>query len=139
MSLEEYSWRNSKIIFAGRTLINVTEFSYKRGQEVEVFHGNDGEVSGYGVGNISGDGKIVVSGQEYEKIIDFAVAQGYDILKMPALPLIFDEKSPDLPTITHVLSKVKFNEESFDPKNGDKRLLHQLPFKIVGPAVKYKS
>lgn len=134
----EYCWRNCDILLGGRKLINALELGFKRTQEVEKFFGNDGEVSGYGVGNISADGKLQVSGQEYAKVLDFAVAQGYDLLKMPAIPLIAELASPDLETITFVIP-VKFKEESFSMKSGDKRIAFDLPFEVTGPVVKYKS
>lgn len=133
MAAEEYSWRNLDIYFAGRLLVNVEDVSYKRTSENEVFYGNDGEPSGWGRGEIKGDGSITVSGQEYSNIIDFAVAYGYDLLKMPPIPLIIMERSNDLPTVQHVLSQVVFKETGFEGKNKDKRFLHKLPFDIVGP------
>jgi|GEM_PF-2156496 hypothetical protein len=133
MSAEEYSWRNTDVYFGARLLVNVEEVSYKRTSENEVFYGNDGEPSGWGRGELKGDGSITVSGQEYAQILDFAVAQGYDLLKMPPIPLIIVEKSEDLPTIRHILSQVIFKETGFEGKNKDKRFLHKLPFDIVGP------
>ncbi|MCL2154042.1 MAG: hypothetical protein FWH53_00100 [Leptospirales bacterium] len=133
MSAEEYSWRNTDIYFGGRLLVNVEKINYKRSTDVEVFYGNDGEPSGWGRGEIKGEGSITVSGQEYTNIIDFAVAFGYDLLKMPPIPLIIIEKSDDLATITHTLSQVVFKETGFEGANKDKRFLHTLPFDIVGP------
>lgn len=88
MAAEEYSWRKTKCYFAGALLVNLEDIEYKRSQDVEVFHGTDGEPSGWGSGEVTGDGKLTVSGQEYQKIMDFAVAQGYDMLKMPPIPII---------------------------------------------------
>jgi hypothetical protein len=133
MSAEEYSWRNLECYFAGRLLINLEEVNYKRDQEIEVFYGPDGEPTGWGSGEIKSEGSISISGQEYSNIIDYAVAYGYDILKMPPLPLILIIKSEDLPTMRHILTQVKFKENGFDGKNKDKRFVHKLPFVIVGP------
>jgi hypothetical protein len=133
MAAEEYSWRNTEVYFAGRLLINCEKVSYKRTCESEVFYGNDGEPGGYGRGEIKGEGSLTVSGQEYASLIDFAVAQGYDLLKMPPIPIIIIEKSNDLPTMTHVITQAIFKETGFEGSNKDKRFLHALPFTIVGP------
>lgn len=133
MSAEEYSWRNTEVWIAGRLMVNVEEVSYKRTSENEVFYGNDGEPTGWGRGELKGDGSLTVSGQEYAQIIDFAVAYGYDILKMPPLPILIIEKSSDLPTVKHVLTQVIFKESGFEGKNKDKRFTHKLPFDLVGP------
>lgn len=135
---QEYGWRNCECLLNGRKLINATEFGFKRSVEIEKFFGTDGEVSGYGLGNISADGKLVVSGQEYASILDFAIAEGWDLLKAPAMNIIYEMKSPDLPTITFVIP-IKFKEESFTGKSGDKRYTFDLPFEVVGPLIKYKA
>lgn len=129
---EEYSWRNQEILLAGRTLVNCEEFKYERSAETEVFYGTDGEPSGWGQGEIKGEGSLKVSGQEHQHILDFATAQGYDLLKMPPIPIVVVQKSNDLPTVTHVLSAVKFTKTGIDTKNKEKRFLHDLPFVLVG-------
>ncbi len=133
MSVEEYSWKKTKNILGGRTLVNAEESSYKMKTEVEVYTDNEGQPSSWGQGETTGEGSLKVSGQEWMNIIDFAAAQGWDILKMPPLPLIIIVESQDLPTVTHILSAVKFTEDGFQGKNKDKRYIHDLPFKIVGP------
>ncbi|HNX58372.1 MAG TPA: hypothetical protein PKK43_04695 [Spirochaetota bacterium] len=133
MAKEEYSWRNTEVYVAGRLLVNCTKASYKRTTEVEVFTDNDGEPSGWGRGDIKGEGSITVSGQEFAILIDFAIAQGYDLLKMPPIPLLIIEKSDDLPTLKHILSQVVFKEVGWEGASKDKRYEHQLPFSIVGP------
>lgn len=133
MAAQEYCWKDTDILFSGQLLINVEEAEYKLTADIEVFYGNDGDPSGWGQGETKGEGSITVSGQEYSKIIDFAVAWGWNLLKMPPLPLIIIEKSPDLTTVKHTLSQVKFKEIGWSGKNKDKRYLHKLPFVIVGP------
>jgi len=135
MSAEEYGWSKTDILVAGKLMINVESFSFKRSADVEVFYGNDGEPSGWGVGEIKSEGELEVSGQEYSNILEFAIAQKYDLLKIPPLPIIIVEKSSDLPTIKYTLSQVKFKETGFNGKNKDKRYLHKLPFAIVGPVI----
>lgn len=133
MSAKEYCWNDTDIYFSGRLLINCEEASYKLSADVEVFYGNDGDPSGWGQGETKGEGSISVSGQEYAKMIDFAAAWGYNMLKQPPMPLIILEKSEDLPTLRHSISQIKFKEIGWDGKNKDKRFIHKLPFIIVGP------
>ncbi len=137
--MEEYSWKNTKAILGGRTLVNAEEVSYKLKTEIEVFTDNEGQPSAWGQGETTGEGSLKVSGQEYMNILDFAVAFGYDLLKMPPLPFIIIESSSDLPTLTHILSQIKFTEDGFNGKNKDKRFIHDLPFKVVGPVQKTKA
>lgn len=131
--MEEYSWKNTEVILGSRTLVNVEEVSYKMSTELEVFTDMEGQPNSWGQGDTKGEGSLKVSKQEWQHIIDFAVAQGYDLLKMPPLPLIIRTKSSDLRTINHVLSGIKFKEDGFSGKNKDKRFLQDLPFVIVGP------
>lgn len=132
-TVQEYNWKNTKNILGGRTLVNAEECGYKMKSEIEVYTDNEGQPSAWGEGEVTGEGSLKVSGSEYQNILNFAVAQGYDILKMPPLPLIIIAESPDLPTVTHILSAIKFTEDGFQGKNKDKRFIHDLPFKIVGP------
>lgn len=138
MSVEEYSWAKVDITLMGRLLINVDDFEYKRTQEIEVFHGNGQEPTGWGRGEIKGEGKVTVSGAEYASIIDFAAAYGYDILKLPPFPIIATQKAEDMPTIVHVLTQCVFKEDGFKGKAKDKRFLVDLPFVIVGEVQKVK-
>lgn len=131
--MEEYSWKNTKAILGGRTLVNCEEINYKMTTELEVFTNMSGDPDSWGQGDTKGDGSLKVSKQEWMHIIDFAVAQGYDILKMPPLPLIIIVESNDLPTVTHVLSAIKFKEDGFSGKNKDKRFIQDMPFAVVGP------
>lgn len=138
-TVEEYSWKNTKCILGGRSLVNTEEISFKLKQDVEVYTDQEGQPSAWGGGEITGDGSLKVRGSEYQAILDFAAAFGFDLLKMPPLPLIIQETSPDLPTITHVLSAIKFTEDGFSGKNKDKNFVKELPFKIVGPFVRAKT
>ena len=137
-SVEEYSFKNTEILFSGRKMINVEEAKYKGKIEIEVFTGNDGEPSSWGRGETKYDGMIKVAGSEYQAIIDFAVAFGYNILQMPPVPLIIIEKSQDLPTIKHILPQVIFEEDSFETKKGEKKRMVDLPFMIVAKPYKIK-
>lgn len=138
-TVEEYSWKNTKVILGGRTLVNTEEISYKMKQEIEVYTDQEGQPSAWGAGETTGEGSLKVSGSEYQNILDFAAAFGYDLLKMPPLPFIIIESSPDLPTLTHVLSAIKFTEDGFSGKNKDKRYIKELPFKVVGPVQRVKA
>ncbi|MBN8220689.1 MAG: hypothetical protein J0L53_07175 [Spirochaetes bacterium] len=138
-TVEEYSWKRTKTILAGRTLVNAEEISFKLKQEIEVYTDNDGNPSSWGSGEITGEGSLKVRGSEYQAILDFAAAYGYDLLKMPPLPLIIQEESPDLPTLTHVLTAIKFTEDGFSGKNKDKFYTKELPFKVVGPVQRLKA
>ena len=138
-SVEEYSFKNTEILFAGRRLVNVEEVKYSGKIEIEVFSGNDGEPSSWGRGETKYEGSLQIAGSEYQAIIDFAVAYGYNVLQMPPVPLIIIEKSQDLPTIRHILPQVIFSEDSFETKKGEKKRMVTLPFMIVAKPYKIKE
>lgn len=125
-----YSWSNIKLNLFGTPVIGITDIKYKKKQAKENLYGAGVEPTSRGVGNKEYEASISIYMEEWRKIID--ATPGKDPLNIPPFQIQVLFGGSSLNFRQDNLEMVEFTEDAFDAKQGDTKLIIQLPLIIAG-------
>lgn len=133
-----YDWESITVGLPTGTLIGIQSIEYKDSKEKEMVYGKGAAPVGRGEGNYKAEGKLTVSRDEYQNILDYCKQVGKAFFRLPPFPITVGYANDEEATRTDVITDVVFTERSISPKQGDKSLTKDLSFiakKIVEDGV----
>jgi len=126
---ENYSWKNYQATILARTLIGIESIDYDRNQKVEGSYGKGNEMVGYGKGKKESSGKMVISLEEYEKLVIAAAPFGGDPLDLPPFPIVGLHEKPNGKKMKETLPLVQIEKIGHKRKVDDTTFMVDIDFK----------
>jgi hypothetical protein len=128
---ELYAWEKTEIALPHGTLIGVTDIEY--GDEVDTrhVHGKGGKPLGFSRGNYSAEGKLTLLREEYQRLLDYARAQGRPFYRLPPFPITVAYASEDQPMRTDKLFGCVFKKRDNSAGQNDESIKIPLEFLIT--------
>ena len=128
-----YDWSSVTINVSGMDSIELQEISYDDEQELEAIYGKGGKIRGYGTGNQKNSVKLSMQREDFDEMIRVIKSKGYKSFYKYIIPKITVSYADEgAPTVTDVLTNVKFSKRSLKAAQGDKSMTVDLDGIAVG-------
>lgn len=128
-----YDWSSVTINVSGMDSIELQEISYDDEQELEAIYGKGGKIRGYGTGNQKNSVKLSMQREDFDEMIRVIKSKGYKSFYKYIIPKITVSYADEgAPTVTDVLTNVKFSKRSLKAAQGDKSMKVDLDGIAVG-------
>lgn len=128
-----YDWSSVTINVSGMDSIELQEISYDDEQELEAIYGKGGKMRGYGTGNQKNSVKLSMQREDFDEMIRVIKSKGYKSFYKYIIPKITVSYADEgAPTVTDVLTNVKFSKRSLKAAQGDKSMKVDLDGMAVG-------
>lgn len=130
-----YSWANIKLVLFGVPVIGITSIDYKKSQKKENNYGMGTEPISRGYGNSEYEGKITLYREEWMKIV--LAAPTKDPLAIAPFDIQVNFGGERVQASLDVLKSCEFLEDPFTVKQGDTKIMIELPLIIAAIEHKY--
>lgn len=128
-----YDWSSVTINVSGMDSIELQEISYDDEQELEAIYGKGGKIRGYGTGNQKNSVKLSMAREDFDEMIRVIKSKGYKSFYKYMIPKITVSYADEgAPTVTDVLTNVKFSKRSLKAAQGDKSMKVDLDGMAMG-------
>ncbi|MGE4345938.1 MAG: hypothetical protein AB7D46_00845 [Flavobacteriaceae bacterium] len=122
----EYEWADITLILGGRDFTGIRAVKYSRKIEREALHAKGRKAKSIQSGNISVEGEFVILMSDFNALED---ASGGDIFAANLdAEVSFGNPSEGNALRTNRIVSIRFNEDSFEGKQGDKFTEITVPF-----------
>ena len=106
-----YDWEDVSITLPHGEAVNITEIKYSDEQTVTSHYGKGAIPRGYGRGNYSATGSMVLDRQEYERLVPYLRENGKGIYDHDPFTIVVNYANDDQGTITDTLKSVKISKQ----------------------------
>lgn len=130
--VRDYAWGDAKVFLPQGELIHLESVSFKEKAEIESNYGAGNDPVSYSRGKKSREGKLEISQKEYNLLLVAALLYGGSIVNLPPFPIVEKLSGDGLETVVYTLTECVFEEWEYSRKQGDKRIMIPLTFKIMG-------
>ncbi|WP_427340606.1 hypothetical protein [Caloranaerobacter sp. DY30410] len=131
---KRYDWSDVDINLPGLN-IEILEISYDDELEKELQYGKGSKPKGYGTGNYKPSGKISLSREEFNNLLEYCKKKNVPLYKLEIPKMVVSYANDNFPTQTDVLPNVSFTKTSAKAAQGDKSLKVDLDLLIAGPII----
>lgn len=124
-----YSWANIKLNLFGTPVVGITAIKYKKKQEKVNNYGAGTKPVSRGYGNEEYEASITLFMEEWRRIIEAAPDKDPLAVKPFQIQVLFGGSSIDFRQDN--LEACEFMEDAFDSKQGDSKILIEIPLIIA--------
>ncbi len=129
-----YDWADISLKIAGFNM-EVQEISYDDELEKELAYGRGNKPRGYGSGNYKASGKMSVLRDDFNDLLAYLKRKKITLYDLVIDKVVVAYGSDGQPMTVDTLEKVTFTKRSTSGKQGDKSIMVDLDFLIVGQII----
>lgn len=129
-----YDWADITLMITGFRL-EVQEISYDDELEKELVYGMGNKPRGFGTGNYKAGGKLSVLRDDYNDLLAYLSRKKIKLYDLVIDKIVVAYGTDGQPMTVDTLQKVTFTKRSTGGKQGDKSIMVDLDFIIIGQIV----
>jgi len=130
---KRYAWEDITINLPHGEAVDVDSIEYSDKKEIEAIYGKGSNPRGYAEGNYSGEAKLTLLKEEFDRLIDYAKGNGGSPYRMKPFTITVSYANDDEPTTTDTLRGCKITAISGSQKQGDRGVKREVSLILLEP------
>ncbi|MFZ5826502.1 MAG: hypothetical protein ACOY94_19590 [Bacillota bacterium] len=127
-----YDWESITANFPHGPLVDFGSIEYSAEQEKSLAYGRGSKPRGFGRGKAKAEAKCSLKREEFQRLVDYARAQGVPILRLPPFPITVNYANEGDRTRTDILRGVTITKIANAGAEGDSEIKVDLDLLVVG-------